>query len=345
MKFTRKNFTELRELVRTQSDTIVEITNDVVKASLQVRELEGSLETAESNYRFMVERAADQKLDGYRELGAKAADAEERADRLSSELAAIRKPGPATDSSLEELFGMGVLSHIRLEGLRAVYNLGLAHGRSTTSEPPADLVEAVAKAIDIGLGEARAALVVVQPEIDRLKKEADEAYRHADTIVTQRSKLAEQVCELTQERDAAVERAAGLVDVVQNSVSLDVHEARIAELTRPCVVDDALVEKLTDVFSDAYHASPDVVYDAWKAGVRAILAALPTSQRTVSRAELEKACCAHWEQWCQQSEGTKDFRMSKMTRALQALGLEVEGESDPLKKNTKALDDALAPFR
>lgn len=37
-------------------------------------------EKAEANYRFMVERAADQKLDGYRELGARAAAAEERAD-------------------------------------------------------------------------------------------------------------------------------------------------------------------------------------------------------------------------------------------------------------------------
>lgn len=35
-------------------------------------------EAAEKNYRWMVERAADQKLDGYRELGAKAAAAESR---------------------------------------------------------------------------------------------------------------------------------------------------------------------------------------------------------------------------------------------------------------------------
>ena len=43
-------------------------------------------EKAEANYRFMVERAADEKLDGYRELGARAAAAEERAEKAESDL-------------------------------------------------------------------------------------------------------------------------------------------------------------------------------------------------------------------------------------------------------------------
>ncbi len=42
---------------------------------------------AQANYRFMVERAADQKLDGYRELGARLAASEERADALRAQLA------------------------------------------------------------------------------------------------------------------------------------------------------------------------------------------------------------------------------------------------------------------
>jgi hypothetical protein len=42
-------------------------------------------EKAELNYRWMVERVADQKLDGYRELGQRAAKAEERADRAKQE--------------------------------------------------------------------------------------------------------------------------------------------------------------------------------------------------------------------------------------------------------------------
>jgi hypothetical protein len=36
--------------------------------------------TAEANYQFMVNRAVEQTLDGYRELGQRAADAEARAD-------------------------------------------------------------------------------------------------------------------------------------------------------------------------------------------------------------------------------------------------------------------------
>ena len=40
---------------------------------------------ARANYAFMVERAADQRLDGYRELGAKAAAAEERAEKAERE--------------------------------------------------------------------------------------------------------------------------------------------------------------------------------------------------------------------------------------------------------------------
>lgn len=39
-------------------------------------------ETAESNYQFMVDRAADAKLDGYRELGERAARAENERDHL-----------------------------------------------------------------------------------------------------------------------------------------------------------------------------------------------------------------------------------------------------------------------
>ena len=53
---------------------------------------------ARANYAFMVERAADQKLDGYRELGARAAAAEERAEKAERERDALRhhydKAGP-----------------------------------------------------------------------------------------------------------------------------------------------------------------------------------------------------------------------------------------------------------
>lgn len=47
-------------------------------------------DTAEANYRFMVERAADEKLDGYRELGARAADAERQRDDARAEVLRLR---------------------------------------------------------------------------------------------------------------------------------------------------------------------------------------------------------------------------------------------------------------
>ena len=51
------------------------------------RQLERELAEAQKNYQFMVDRAANEKLDGYRELGAKAAAAEERAEKAERELA------------------------------------------------------------------------------------------------------------------------------------------------------------------------------------------------------------------------------------------------------------------
>lgn len=59
-------------------------------ANLQARCLAETAraDEAEKNYRFMVERAADQKLDGYRELGSRAAAAENGRDDLARRLAA-----------------------------------------------------------------------------------------------------------------------------------------------------------------------------------------------------------------------------------------------------------------
>jgi len=48
----------------------------------EVKRLERERDKAQANYQFMVERAADQRLDGYRELGARAAAAENELDRV-----------------------------------------------------------------------------------------------------------------------------------------------------------------------------------------------------------------------------------------------------------------------
>ena len=57
----------------------------------EARELRERAEKAERNYQWMVERAADQHLSGYRELARRAADAENVADGLRAELARLRK--------------------------------------------------------------------------------------------------------------------------------------------------------------------------------------------------------------------------------------------------------------
>ena len=63
----------------------------LLAARARIAELTEARDKADANYRFMVERAADQKLDGYRELGARAAAAENRADTLERDLAAARE--------------------------------------------------------------------------------------------------------------------------------------------------------------------------------------------------------------------------------------------------------------
>ena len=53
------------------------------------KRLRGERDEARGSYRWMVERAADQKLDGYRELGARAAAAENERDAVRLELRAL----------------------------------------------------------------------------------------------------------------------------------------------------------------------------------------------------------------------------------------------------------------
>ena len=59
---------------------------ELVELRAEVTRLRARAEKAEANYAFMVERAANQHLDGYRELGARAAAAENEADRLRERL-------------------------------------------------------------------------------------------------------------------------------------------------------------------------------------------------------------------------------------------------------------------
>lgn len=54
----------------------------LVCLTCEVRGLEAKLKETQDNYSFMVRRAADGIIDGYREFGARAADAETRAEDL-----------------------------------------------------------------------------------------------------------------------------------------------------------------------------------------------------------------------------------------------------------------------
>jgi hypothetical protein len=65
--------------------------------------LEAERDEAQKNYQFMVNRAADEKLDGYRELGARAAAAENAADDLRSRLSALTTENEKLRSDAETL--------------------------------------------------------------------------------------------------------------------------------------------------------------------------------------------------------------------------------------------------
>lgn len=88
----REDMDELRETLLIDSTTR-HCPDDAACRDAEVRRLQAEnarlteeRDTAQANYQFMVNRAADEKLDGYRELGARAAHAENTVDRLRARL-------------------------------------------------------------------------------------------------------------------------------------------------------------------------------------------------------------------------------------------------------------------
>jgi hypothetical protein len=71
-------------------DLIAHAPEDLAALIEEVCSLRVRTEKAEANYAFMVERAANEKLDGYRELGARAASAENEADCLRARLREVK---------------------------------------------------------------------------------------------------------------------------------------------------------------------------------------------------------------------------------------------------------------
>jgi len=89
----RPDFHETCRNYESALDYGVQETMDIAAENERLRtdlaRVTGERDKAEANYRFMVERAADEKLDGYRELGARAAAAEnERDAAIAQSLAA-----------------------------------------------------------------------------------------------------------------------------------------------------------------------------------------------------------------------------------------------------------------
>ena len=73
-------------------------------AKLDFAALKARAEKAEANYQFMIDRIADEKLDGYRELGRRAASAESRAEKAEARVSEL-------DAAILEADLMPMYSH------------------------------------------------------------------------------------------------------------------------------------------------------------------------------------------------------------------------------------------
>ena len=70
------------------ADALITAQRDRDTALADLATVTAERDGARKNYQFMVNRAMDESLDGYRELGERAANAENEADRLRAQLSA-----------------------------------------------------------------------------------------------------------------------------------------------------------------------------------------------------------------------------------------------------------------
>lgn len=85
------------------ADEVADLAADLIDARAEIARLTAERDKANANYRFMVERAADASLEGYRELGARAAAAENERDALRADLAEVRKYAEAVRAEIDTL--------------------------------------------------------------------------------------------------------------------------------------------------------------------------------------------------------------------------------------------------
>lgn len=150
----------------------------------EVRALRERAEKAEANYAFMVERAANQHLDGYRELGARAAAAENEADRLRARLrevaqvliAEVGADGPmdaedAARKAVERMVNLRALADEKAAEA-GLYARRMGQAQKALREKPSPLVEELAllrgehqeQARLLGMGSEREARLMAQLE-------------------------------------------------------------------------------------------------------------------------------------------------------------------------------------
>jgi uncharacterized coiled-coil DUF342 family protein len=87
---------DLQQRLETALQCVSTLRGDIDDLTRKLTEASRERDEAQANYRFMVERAADQRLDGYRELGQRAATAENERDEARAQLATLRAEAAAT---------------------------------------------------------------------------------------------------------------------------------------------------------------------------------------------------------------------------------------------------------
>jgi len=88
------------------------------RAEAEVKRQERRALDAEEKYRWMVEHAAAQRLDGYRELGSRAASAENERDVAIAECERLRAAHPADIGGLAQLLARVEKADAEVERLR-----------------------------------------------------------------------------------------------------------------------------------------------------------------------------------------------------------------------------------
>lgn len=96
------------EVAKIVGNIIEQCEMDVYKADKRIGELEMVIENLRGDIKIMVEKHAAVKLDGYRELGQRAAEAENKLDSANAHIAVL-------EAALDEIAGyITIIKRVRL---------------------------------------------------------------------------------------------------------------------------------------------------------------------------------------------------------------------------------------